>query len=389
MAGITYSLLDFVTGKRIIDLPIRKGASWSAQLGRPDSLSCSVNMRQALAAGLDLRSASEPNKTVMIARTDEDVIIAWGLIGDDGREWDEDGKVVDFTAAGIEDTWLGRNPIGPASALISALTVNDAEGFKVPNPALNTTFSGMSHGTIGKRLVAQLLTWPGAPTVFDLPPDEVGTRTETYSFASLKSVGSALSDLTEQEDGPDFAFRAVRDGTGIGLRYQMIHGSEAQPRIGSHLGVWPISGPRTPITNLKVKDSVAAGAFAGWMTGGKQSGNIIMSRVWSLDRIADGYPPLSIVDTSRSDVSVQTTLDSYNRANTKEAAAPIRDISFSVRSDVSPYLGSYRPGDTVDLDVPTDHLWLPPGQTIRVRIMSMSGDEKGKTVKIGCVIVNA
>lgn len=385
MPGITYSLVDFVTGGPIIDLPVRKGASWSAQMGRPDSVSCSVNMRDAAARSLDLRSASEPNKALLLARTDEDNIIAWGLIGDDGRKWDEDNRRVELTATGIEDTWLGRNPIAPAAALSAALTAADAEGFKVPNPALDTTISDVSHGTIGKRLVQQLVAWPGSPALFDYPPDEPGTRTQTYTFASLKSVGSALSDLTKQEDGPDFAFLAYRSG--IGLRYRMMHGSEAQPRLGSHAGTWSIGG-LTPVTNLEVSDAVAAGSSVGWMTGGKQSGDIIMSRVLSPSRIADGYPPLSIVDTSHTDVSVQATLDSYNRANVADAGKPIRDLTFSVRADASPALGAYRPGDTVDLDIPAGHLWLPPGQTITIRIMSMSGDEKGKTVKIGGVILD-
>lgn len=385
MTGITYSLVDFVTGGPIIDLPVRKGASWSAQLGRPDSVSCSVNMRDAAARSLDLRSASEPNKALLLARTDEDNIIAWGLIGDDGRQWSEDKRTVELTASGIDETWLGRNPIAPAAALTAKLTTLDAEGFQVPNPALDTTVSDVSHGTIGKRLVQQLVAWPGSPAIFDFPPDEPGTRTQTYTFASLKSVGSALSDLTKQEDGPDFAFLARRSG--LGLRYVMVHGTEAEPRIGAHVGTWPVSG-LTPVTNLEVSDAVAAGASVGWMTGGKQSGDIIMSRVIAPSRIADGYAPFSIIDTTHTDVSVQTTLDSYNRANVADAGKTIRDLSFSVRADASPALGQYRPGDTVDLDVPTDHLWLPPGQTIRVRVMSMSGDEKGKTVKIGCVIVD-
>lgn len=385
MTGVTYSLVDFVTGGPIIDLPVKKGASWSAQLGRPDSVSCSVNMRDAAARSLDLRAASEPNKALLLARTDEDNIIAWGLIGDDGRQWSEDKRSVELTASGIDETWLGRNPIAPATALTAALTVSDAEGFKIPNPALDTTISGVSHGTIGKRLVQQLVAWPGSPTIFEFPPDEPGSRTETYAFASLKTVGSALSDLTKQEDGPDFAFLARREG--IGLRYVMVHGTEAQPRLGTHAGTWPISGI-TPVTGLDVADAVAAGASVGWMTGGKQSGDIIMSRVIAPSRIADGYAPFSIIDTSHTDVSVQATMDSYNRANVADAGKPIRDVAFVVRADASPSLGAYRPGDTVDLDVPDGHLWLPPGRTIRIRIMSMSGDEKGKTVKIGGVILN-
>lgn len=388
MPGVSYALADFVTGGPILDLPVRKGASWSAQMGRPDALSCSINMRAAEARGLDLKAATEPNKTIVIARTDDDVVLAWGVIGDDSRVWDDDSSTLELTIDGVEDSWLGKNPIGPATALTAALTVKGSDGFSVPNPALDTNLSGLSHGSIGKRLVQQLLTWPGAPVIFDLPADQVGTRQESYAFASLKSVGSALSDLTAQEDGPDFAFRAQRASDGLGLRVVMTHGTEANPRLGSYAGVWKLGGPSSPIRGLKLTDAVAGGSFAGFMSGGKQSGDIIMSRVVDLTRLANGYPPLSIIDTSRSDVSVQATLDSYNRANLADSSAPIRDLEFTVRGDASPGLGNYRPGDTVDIDVPTDHKWLTPGVSLPIRIMSMSGDETGKNIKIGCVILD-
>lgn len=386
MTGITYSLVDFVTGGPIIDLPVRKGAEWSSQLGRADALSCSVSLRAAAARGLDLRAASEPGKTVMLARTDEDSVLAWGLIGDDGRAWDEDTKTVTLSAIGIEDTWLAENPIAPAAALVGPLTVLNADGIRVSNPLYDTTISGVSHGTIGKRLVQQLLTWPGSPAaVFDLPADEAGSRTESYAFSAFKSVGSALSDLTKQEDGPDFAFRAYRASNGLTLRYQMIAGTEAQPRIGTAAGVWSL-GKLSPITGLKVNDAVAGGVFVGWMSAGKQSANVLMSRALRLDRLADGYPPRSVVDTSRSDVSVQDTLDSYNAANVDDRRLAIRDIDFSVRGDASPSLGNYRPGDTIEIDVPDNHLWLSKGLT--VRLTSISGDETGKSIKIGCVILD-
>ena len=87
MPGVTYGLADFVTGGPILDLPVMEGATWGAQINRPDSVDCTIDMRDPDALALDLRSSSEPNKTILFARTDDDVILAWGLIGDDGRTW--------------------------------------------------------------------------------------------------------------------------------------------------------------------------------------------------------------------------------------------------------------------------------------------------------------
>lgn len=390
VAGITYGLADFVTGGPILDLPVMEGASWGAQLNRPDSVECAIDMRDPDALALDLRSSSEPNKTILFARTDDDVILAWGLIGDDGRTWDEDTKTLSLSAAGITSSWLGACIIAPPAALSSPLTTIDVDGYPVVNPALDTTVAGFSHGTIGKKLVAQRLAWPGSPaagSVFILPADEPGTRTQTWPFASMKRIGSALDDLTKQEAGPDFAFEAQRSSGGLGLLYVMRHGSEASPRIGTRVGAWALGGD-SPITGLTVGDAVAAGASAGWMTAGKQAGAALVSRVVNPDMLAAGYPPMDVVDTTHSDVSAQGTLDGYNVANVANAAKTLRDLSFSVRADATPALGAYRPGDTIALDVPAGHPWLAAGELV-IRITAISGDEAGLVVKIGCVIADA
>ncbi len=386
MAGVSFGLVDFVTGGPILDLPVMEGASWAAQLNRPDALSCSVDMNDPDALALDLRASTEPNKTIIFARTDDDIILAWGLIPDDGRTWNEDTKTLDLSATGISSSFFGNTIIAPASALTADLITLDGDGFPQVNPALDTSLSGWSHGTIGKKLVEQRLAFPGAPTVFDLPADEPGTRQQTYLFSAMKSIGSALDDLTKQEHGPDFAFDAQRGPSGLALRYVMRHGSEATPRIGTDVGVWGL-GPGSPITDLKVTDAAAAGASAGWMTAGKSAGAVLISRLLNASMLTAGYPPLDIVDTSHNDVSVQATLDSYNAENMRDASTPTRDLSFNVRADASPRIGQYRPGDTITLDVPEGHPWLTT--SIPIRITSIAGDETGLSVKIGCVILDA
>lgn len=86
-------------------------------------------------------------------------------------------------------------------------------------------------------------------------------------------------------------------------------------------------------------------------------------------------------------MSVQGTLDGYASRLIAYGSRPFRELSFSVRADATPALGQYRPGDTVTLDVPADHPYLV--SSFLVRITSISGDEAGLVVKIGCVIVDA
>lgn len=385
MTGVTYGLVNFITGGPIIDLPVMKGARWAAQLNRSDALSCKVSLKDPDNLALDLRSATEPDKTILLARTDQDNIIAWGTI--DGRDWDDDSGVLSLAATGVLGGYFGKTLLGPPEILTAPLITLDAEGYRVVNPALDTNLLGLSLGTIGKRLVAQRLAFPGAPTYFDLPADEVGTHERNYAFSDLKMVGDALADLANVEGGPDFAFDAQRSSDGLTIRATMRHGSQARPRIGAPAGVWSL-GPGSPITNLKISDSSADLATAAWELAGRSSGQVLMSRRTNPTLVTNSqYPPTDIVDTSHGDVKRQTTLDAYAAELIDFAKRPTRDVSFSVRADAAPALGAYRPGDTIAIDVPESHPYLTSGFTIRVT--SISGDERAKSIKIGAVIVDA
>lgn len=388
MAGVTYGLADFVTGGPIVDLPVMTGATWSAQLNRPDELSCKVDMRDPDALALDLRSASEPGKTILLARNDDDVILAWGIVKSP-RKWDEDARTLSLSAAGVRSRYFGKTIVAPVDALTATLIVPDAEGYPTINPALNTTFAGYSLGTIGKKLVEQRLAFPGAPAVFELPPDEIlpadDDHTRTYLFSDFKSIDAMLDDLSGVDNGPDFAFDAQRASDGLTLRYSMRHGTEANPRIGTDVGVWSL-GNLSPITKLTVDEDDDDLATAAWLTAGRNAGVALISRMTNPTLLAAGYPPMDVVDTSHGTVSKQTTLDAHGRELIRYASTLTRDVAFSVRGDATPGLGQYRPGDTVTIDVPSDHPWLT--KEIKIRITSISGDEKGTDVKIGCVVID-
>lgn len=387
MTGVSYALADFVTGGPIVDLPVLEGASWGAFLNRPDSVECAIDINDDDALALDLRSASEPKKTVLLARTDDDIVLAWGIIAE--RSWDEDARTLSLSAVGVRSSFFGHTIVAPASARTDALTVVDPANptLTIINPALNTTLNGVGLGTMGKRLIEARLGWPGAPSgPFILPADEAADRTKTYEFSGFKSIDSALSDLTNLEGGPDFAFDAQRGPDGLSLVYTLRHGTEVNPRIGTHVGSWGLGG-ESPITGLVVTDNGDDMGAAAWLTAGKSSGTALVTRVLNDAMIGDGYPPLDVVDTSHNDVTIQATLDSYGREAVAYGATPERSLSFSVRGDATPALGAYRPGDTISIDVPADHPYLVEG--FDVRITSIEGNETGLSVKIGCVILDA
>ena len=355
-------------------------------LNKPDELSCDVDMRDADVQRLDIPSATELKKTVLFAETDSGVILAWGVIS--SRTWDDDARKLHIEASGAGQ-YFNQRIIAPPAAATGQIIANDG----TVASTFDTNINDVTLGSIGVALVAQALSWAGSPTAYVLPAaiPEVGRLSGAYRLVDYKRVGQALSDLSKRVGGPDFAFDARRDGTGLSLQYVMRAGA---PFLGSWVGSWVAGAPESPVTNLKVTDDGISLATHIWMQAGRTDSKVLVSRTRNQSLIdAAGYPVLDLVDTTHTDVVLQATLDQYASENAAIASKPLRDISFSVKGSpvastgqrLGPALGEYRPGDWLALDVAKGNLYLPEAR-IGIRLMSMSGDETGDTVKIGCDI---
>lgn len=382
--AINYQAFNFVTGKVIADLPVMPGASWSLALNKADTLEVKLNLKDPSTLALDPVNLTEPRKTCIVASTDDGVPIAWGRI-DPKRSLDDTTRVLTLPVTGAWSYW-DNCIIGSVSARTTAIISGGSA-----NPGLNTTVAGVSLATIGSRLMQQRLEWPGAIMPFSFPAAEaVAGATETYPFINYKTIGSALTDLTQRVNGPDFDFPAVYSSDMSGLSYPVRAGTLAAPQLGTYLGVWSASQAGSPVDDLGIDDDFADFATAVWMSsqGQDSRGNSITlaSRVLN-DRLIDaGYPPEDYVDTSRSDVSVQVTLDGYAAENAIYAGKYQRSFDATIHvfhsdgSLVQPSPLTARPGDYIDLDF--DAHPMVGTQRIPCRIMSLSGDEVGESVKV-------
>lgn len=376
---VSFHTVEFTTGKPIADLPIMEGASWATMLNKPDSLSCELDLRDDDVRALEIDAVTEPKRVLLYARSPFGEVLGFGLISDTDKS--EDGSKLSVNASGFWQ-YMNRRVIAPPAARTGQLVL--ANG--TPNPAMDTTLSNLSLGSIGKRLVAQAMSWPGAsgiPMVY--PPDQVEDRVgRTYLLSSLKTVGSALADLTGNENGPDFAFDAVL-GSDDRLTYVMRHGSTASPKLGLERGSWNVGGEAGEVVGFhEFLDGVDLSTMI-WGTSGKTAGKALFARAENAQLIADGYPPLDYVDSSHSDVSDQVTLNSYAQQNAKNTQGNYIETDFQVRGDAALRLGQYQVGDYVTLDLDSK---LNYGMTqLRVRLTSLSGDETGRFVKVGCTIV--
>lgn len=376
--SVSFGLANYNTGDHILDLPVMAGASWAAMLNKPDLLSCEIDLRDSDVRALDIPSSTEPKVTVLFAQAESGAILAWGPISD--RVWDNDTRKLSIEASGGWQ-YFNQRIIAPPSAETGEIILPDG----AVSTAFDTKFLNTTLGGTGVQLVEQALAWPGAPTAYELPAPVAGDHeSDTYRLIDFKRVGAALTDLTNRENGPDFAFVAKRDETGLSLVYEMRVGD---PLLGALVGSWQVDGPASPVSGLQVTDDGTRLATHVWMQAGKTDSKVIVARARN-DYLLDlaGYPVLDMVDTTHTDVTIQATLDEYAAENAATASRLQRSLSFSVRGDAEGLaLGQYRPGDFAQLDVAAGNPYLAEG-LIGIRITGISGNETGEFVKIGCEV---
>lgn len=105
------------------------------------------------------------------------------------------------------------------------------------------------------------------------------------------------------------------------------------------------------------------------------------------DPVADylrenGYPVLELVDSSRSTVSEQATIDAFAEELRLRASSQTETWEFAHETSERPFLSGYTVGDFALVRVVDDLYHGPIDPPKRMRIVSRSGDAEGRKVTV-------
>jgi hypothetical protein len=287
----------------------------------------------------------------------------WGTIGD------------------REDTFTDTSfPVNGTSTFFSGYKlVNSFNNWSAT--AVKWSQSGVSLGTIAKRMVQTVLEKPGAniPMTFDddeitanIPGHDASYHERNfapYDIANL-TVSDLLKNISNVDGGPDIDFRPyVEDGR---VMLHMYFGTEANPYIRQTSDiVFPISAHAAAVSGFKQTVSASYRADRVYATGSGQDEGTLTATAEDLSAVQAGYP-LKEASVSSTSVTEQETLN-----ETAEAALspwPLAQWEITVRADYAPHpLGTYFPGDEAIFPIrgfPT----IPDGD-YKARIVAMSGNE--------------
>lgn len=405
MVSVRYSVLvgELRTGRRLVALPY-SGGSWSISAGGAGAITVKVPTKAAdlmrleprVSGGLwpgpdvwpsettfprevvtrwvpgssprrDLKGATEPTRTFLAVLAGDRVVEAgpiWSRSeGDDGT--------LEIRALGLRSLWDHR------------LVLNHLASVTTPGAvaASSLSYSGMSLGTIAKRLVQEALAHTGGslPVVFQA--DEAGSSVRTYPGFELASVGQRLQELSQVQGGPELDFQPRLTSDRTGVEWVMRTGTTAQPWLAQTGMDWMVDTtvPRGALGGLSVVEDASKVATRAWAKGsGTDEATLISRPAVATDRLDAGFPLLESAE-SYSSVVEQATVDAHAAGDLAANDRPMQ--TWKVRVAVDSRVGAARPGDWWSIRVGDGRVLVDAG-LYRSRMASMSGDLASEFVDV-------
>lgn len=240
-------------------------------------------------------------------------------------------------------------------------------------------WSGLSLGTIAKRVVSQAQTKPGGslPITFALPDElaaDGGSNHErTYRGFNLQNVNAhdVLTKLSNVINGPDIMFkpRLIRDNQ---LTFDMWTGTDKQSRIYQKTTpVWDTTPSRGFVVDMSTIVTGSYQTFRTYSTGAGQDAGLLIKVATNDGPLQAQFPLLeSVVNVGNSENP--DIVAGYGMSSLWANKEPLLEVQMTIRADGATPLGDFWPGDLVQV-ITEGWLSLPDGMT-EMRLLSIVGD---------------
>jgi hypothetical protein len=251
------------------------------------------------------------------------------------------------------------------------LVVEQKDWLKLPKSKL--TWSGVSLGTIAKRVVAQAQIKPGGKLPISYPiADQAANHTRTYKGFDLSNLNAdqILTKLANVINGPDIVFRPrlLQDNL---LTFDMYHGTEGHPRISQAIHpVWDTRPVAGSVSNMRLTQTGAYQTNRVYSVGAGQNEGTIIRLASNFTSTTKGFPFLETVFSSNSEN--KTVVASHATAQLNANLDPLLEIEMHVRADGHVELGQFWPGMLTTV-VTDNWVGLPDGDN-KMRLLACSGD---------------
>jgi hypothetical protein len=377
----TFSVADLRTGAILADLPF-DDVSYATPLNDAGGFSASLTLDTRLASRLDVRDLTTPARRCWYALRDGRPMyggIIWTASYDSASQ-----KV----GIGGSDWWSyfdARRILPSLIALDPGLTTEIAA-------LAATAFDNEDQNDIVRALVALAQSHTGGDIGIQVDASFSGQFREREWFGyDLKSVGDALTQLSQVLDGPDLRFTVGADAAAPGgIARQLIIGEPWLGQQGSQ-HVWEYGRNLTSYTWPRDGSSMVTRAFAIG-EGMEQGTRIAWHEEASL--YAAGWP-LMEREASYTTVRDDETLIEHAEADQAAARNPIVLPTLDAAPGLAPHIGEYSTGDDARLIIKDPYwggddgttTWYGPGLDTTVRIVDVQvsvSASNGESASIVC-----
>lgn len=362
---------DVVTGRIARDLtPLLSECSWSVGLNAAGRIEATVPIDGMPARDRrELRASLGEGRNFLAVAVGDSILEAGPI---QYQEFDAAAGVVQLVATGIR-ALLEQRTVVSAPTVWDVVDGSIDEGLSVQRSSLE--YTGLSWGTIAKRIVQNSLAMPGGSLPIVFAPDVVGAESAVYRGYELPNLARELDRISSGASGPDIEFRPRFTADYLGIEWEMLTGSPSDPLLHQSGGDWVLDlrvARGASVAGLTVRTDGTDRANLAWTSG---TGHDTALRISPRSNAADwqsGYPLRESVE-AHPDVETWEGIHRLGEARIRRGSRPTVswNVSLLPSPPTTPALGQFRPGDWFRLRL-AEHLWIPDGD-YRVRCSGFSG----------------
>lgn len=318
-----YLFADLLTNDIIAEIPLT-GVSFTQQLNQAGTFQGHILLSGVNSAAMNVPDSTIPGRCAVYV--DRNGILVWGGIIW-GRTYNSQSQTLSVTAREFE-SYFERRRINATTAftntdqlVIARTLVNNAQAVSSGN--IGVTVGSETSGVLVDRV---------------------------YYDYELKTVYTALQDLSRQEDGFDFNIRVSYSG-GIPSKTLVL----GYPRIGTPYSATNPSAPvfEFPAGNIVEYEYPEDGSVAAnkiYALGAGSNEGKLISIQSDTTRLAQGWALLED-QANYSDITDQTVLDELATGQVNAVSYPPTVIKIVVPASAVPVFGTYSIGDDARLRI--------------------------------------
>lgn len=350
MATTTYRYLfaDLLTNQIIAELPLT-GVSFNQQLNTAGSFQGHLLLSGVNATTLNVSNGTIPGRTAIYV--DRNGVLVWGGVIW-GREYNSTSQTLTFQAREFLSYYERRR-------ITSTVAYSNIDQLVIAQATMSNS-AGVPNGNIGLLYNQD----PGATSTSGVLVSRV-----YYSY-ELKTVLSAIQDLSKQSTGFDFEISVYYDGSGNPAKSFNTYYPRAGTAYSSSVTDIPVFElPSGNIVEYTYPEDASIAANMLYVLGAGSNEGKLIAAASDTTKLSSGWPLLE-EQANYSDINNATVLSNLAVGQITAISYPPTTLKVVAPPFVNPEFGTYEIGDDVRIRI-TDNRF-PDGLDAVYRLVALN-----------------